>query len=76
MKLVKPVGLSEFTPETTMVIGSTLVNFVHYDRETLEFSFERLLSHIDSGNNYEIIVLTKEQVEERLNDITFIQGVK
>jgi len=72
MKLTKPVGLSDFTLERVMTIGGTLCTLVHYDRETLEFSFERLLSHVNSNCFGEVFVLTKDQVEDKLHEIYFL----
>lgn len=52
----------EFALNSTMLINNILVTFVHFDSETQEFSFERLLSHIDNGIVHEIIVLSATEL--------------
>lgn len=70
----KPVDLLDIEVGSTIIIDNVLVNVAHYDPETMEFSFERLLSHI-VGKPFEIIVMADYQVMDRLDKIVILQGV-
>lgn len=74
MKLVKPLDLLDIEVGSTIVIDNVLFNVAHYDTETYEFSFERLLSHL-SGNPFEIVVMADYQVKDNLNKISILEGV-